>query len=389
MTRVVLSRRRPAAAGAVRLAGRDDVLRLIRRRQRSGEALRRDAVVDEEPRLELAARMHFGSWREAVEAAGFRPTGLRSWTRERIIGELRTLDRRGAPLASSQVPIALKHAAIAYFGSWHSAIKSSGLQPIRVVKSDKEIIAVLRRGARSGRTGIGPDGFVDWPIYDLAHRRFGSFRAALEAARLDPGRLLQRGRYPTGESVTDELRRIARKHPNLTFAELRRRRDVTRPAVSHFGSLAAAVDALGISGWPKGKRRGPRLAPLTRDDVVAGIRDRHRRREPMHATSALASEPRLTMGAYRLFGSWRAAVRAAGLAALVQDGGTHRISVRNELKGRRLRREPLTQRAIERDDPGLWHAIKRRHGSLAGALRDLGQPLRKSQRVTRRRGRSR
>jgi hypothetical protein len=157
----------------------------------------------------------------------------------------------------------------------------------------------------------------------------------------------------------------------MTVTELNRR-EVAGSAKRRYGTLRAAVEAVGISGWPQ--RSGPSSPPLTPDEVLDGIRARHRRDEPMRATPAVASEPRLTMSAYRHFGSWRAAMRAAGLGELIADGPWNRGSIRAELKGRHLRRESLTQKAIQCDDPNLWAAIRLRYGSLAQALRDVARP---------------
>jgi hypothetical protein len=168
----------------------------------------------------------------------------------------------------------------------------------------------------------------------------------------------------------------------MTLNELRKT-NAANPAKRRYGSLLAAVAAHGISGWPQQRA----LTPLTPDKVLVGIRERHRRGEPMRAMPALSTEPRLTMGAYKCFGSWRAAMRAAGLGGLVEDGAWNRGSIRAELKGRRLRREPLTQRAIQRDDPSLWSAISQRYGSLAQALRDVARP--RPKKTTRSRARSR
>jgi len=162
----------------------------------------------------------------------------------------------------------------------------------------------------------------------------------------------------------------------MTLAELHQT-NVAAPAKRRYGSLLAAVEALGIAGWPQ--RRVP--SPITPEEVLSGIWSRHHRGEPMRAALALGSEPRLTMGAYRCFASWRAAMRAAGLGVFVDDGPWNRGSIRAELKGRRLRRERLTLKAIEHDDPSLGAAIRQRYGSLAQALRDMARPARPRRRT--------
>ncbi|MBI2605005.1 MAG: hypothetical protein HYW49_02875 [Deltaproteobacteria bacterium] len=83
------------------------------------------------PKLYGAAVRHFGSWRAAVEAAGFKyqkVVGRRLpgyWNRERCIKAIDRLSERHSSHVRRQKP-ALYSAALRIFGSWQAAIEAAG-----------------------------------------------------------------------------------------------------------------------------------------------------------------------------------------------------------------------------------------------------------------------
>jgi hypothetical protein len=351
-------------------------LALIRDHHRRGESLRREDVMRQHPDLERAAAMHYPTWREAVEAAGFRARGYQRWDAKRVLREIRSLHRQGGELAHTRAPSQLVEAAITYFGSWRQAIEGAGLDydsirlPSRDRTSPDAILAMLREAAKSGRTGVGDSGFIPAAIADLARKRFGSVWDAVAAAGLDPAALVPAAHVPyhDDEVMAAELRRLVRAEPDMTLTAFNKTR-VCRAIRRHYASVAEALSALGISGWPQ-QRNFPLPSP---EEVVAGIQARRRRGDPMTTTALNATERRLAKAAYRHFGTWRAAMRAAGFGAEVAEGRWSRAQVCAELNGWRLRREPLDGRTIQRDDPALWEAIVKHYGSLAAALREADE----------------
>jgi hypothetical protein len=132
------------------------------------------AVCESHPDLHAAAQRVFGSWGDAVHAAGFDYSEVRryrSWSKSEVIAEIRRLHERNADLASSHIQKTnrrLYHAAVRRFGSWENAIIGAGIEYARIRKSRKwtngEIAAQVRMLIRKGEDMAYPN----------MHRRHGA-----------------------------------------------------------------------------------------------------------------------------------------------------------------------------------------------------------------------
>jgi len=76
----------------------------------------------------------FGSWKNAIEAAGFdydSVRGCRQWTKQKVLAEIRKLAKAHVPLSSKFIHIdydgGLFAQGIKYFGDWGSAVEAAGL----------------------------------------------------------------------------------------------------------------------------------------------------------------------------------------------------------------------------------------------------------------------
>jgi hypothetical protein len=101
-------------------------------RQEAGQPLHCLAVARRASRLYDAGRRCFGSWREALRAAGIDPASVQRarqpWTRDEIIAELRRCARASKneyrPDYSTE---AFVKAARRLFGSWQAALDAASV----------------------------------------------------------------------------------------------------------------------------------------------------------------------------------------------------------------------------------------------------------------------
>lgn len=106
-------------------------IRALARRRR--QLFYRD-LRDHHSYLVQSTRRCFGSWPRALMAAGIEPTRFRRnkpWTQERILEAILQRALANAPLGSQTVrPHTLSEAAVRVFGSWPNALQAAGLNPV-------------------------------------------------------------------------------------------------------------------------------------------------------------------------------------------------------------------------------------------------------------------
>ncbi|KXB01849.1 hypothetical protein AKJ43_03020 [candidate division MSBL1 archaeon SCGC-AAA261D19] len=94
------------------------------------EDLGRPPAARDNSRLAQAARNHFGSWNDAKRAAGLRvfpaPNG-RNWSKERVIQELKRLAGKVGRVPRRADDQNLAGAASRQFGSWNQALEAAGV----------------------------------------------------------------------------------------------------------------------------------------------------------------------------------------------------------------------------------------------------------------------
>jgi enamine deaminase RidA (YjgF/YER057c/UK114 family) len=358
------------------LPSREELLRALHARRRRGDSMVQQDIGRDEPRLARAAYKHFGSLRAAMQAAGLRAIGKQRWSDEVILEEIRRRHRKGLPLADSKAAPKLRSAAIEHFGTWERAIEKAGLDyhALRLVRTPSnraKVIAELRVAATSGRRGIGAEGFASAALADQARRAFGSLRAAARAAGLDPAHVLLRQDLTDRELAT-ALRRLVREQPKMTMTAFQRS-TIGGMAIRRHGSLAAAIDAVGARGWPRRLRQ-----PLpSREELLRGLQHRHKRGASMRQLAVGRGERRLLKAALKHFGTWGAAMRAAGLGALVGGGGERwtKAKILAALRARHASGKPLNTTTVKRDEPRLLSAVHNHFGSMPRALAAARLPL--------------
>lgn len=254
---------------------------------------------------------------------------------------------------------------------------------------ERVIRDILSREATGQKLTASRRGGVDTKLYQAAARVFGSWRNALRAAGISPARARLRDRWPR-EKILARIVAISQKQP-LNPSELRDKyRGLVRAAEVQFGTWPKAVAAAGVA--PMILRRAPRW---TRDGVVQAILARVLESAPLGSRTV---RPRsLFMAGRRYFGSWRAALVAAGVPPPLAFGPSPGATGASESPGpapaapplrpgqiwtpqsvldailARLREhKPLNANAVYADHRSLYRAGEKRFGNWRKALISAG-----------------
>lgn len=193
----------------------------------------------------------FGSWNEALQAAGFEPRDATSKIpQEDLLAELEHLAAEfGESPSAQQMNGEGEYWASTYrnrFGSWNAALKAADLEVVSpsTEVSEADLLAELQRLA---------DELGETPTFSLMSeqgefaprtyvRHFGSWNAAVEAADLEPRTT---GAEVTSDELLMEIQRLAE-----ILGEKPSSRDMAEKGTygvatyqRHFGSWSAAVEA--------------------------------------------------------------------------------------------------------------------------------------------------
>lgn len=142
---------------------------------------------------------------------------------------------------------------------------------------------------------------------------FGSWREAVRAAGLDPQEVFRRRRKWTRERILSRIRQLHAAGCDISYAAARRKQQYLVVAASSprfFGSWKAAVEAAGIDYTTVSKRKR-----WSRERIIEQIREIGRESSRLRLTDVRRSHSALAAAATspRYFGSWRAALEAAGI----------------------------------------------------------------------------
>lgn len=111
----------------------DKVISSIKELDARGECLRSRYVYLNHNSLFQASFRYFGSWRKAIKEAGLDDETVftrRAWNRNRIVSELRSLEDQGITLYASSLKEMKPHlyfSLVYYFGSFREALAAAGI----------------------------------------------------------------------------------------------------------------------------------------------------------------------------------------------------------------------------------------------------------------------
>jgi hypothetical protein len=269
------------------------------------------AVFQEDRNLAWAARRCYGSWERAIRSCGLSYGNIRlhhEWTPEELLETLHRWDLQGLTIH-------------------YQAVRSRSNAYLQA--------ALLRRG---------------------------TWERVVRVAGFAPERARIRRRW-TSESVKEPILKLGRWLPVRRMRRLDS--GLHRAAVEPFGGWRAAFPAAGL---PCPGRRPPRLWP--RERVLEEIKRRADLGMPLRATDLQRECRGLRAAGDREFGTWTAAVRAAGVPYPKRQGGWKwpRERILRTIRERVGRRLPVSDGVMKTRFGGLWWAGRREFGTWRKAV---------------------
>ena len=377
-------------------------------------------------KLVNAAARRFGTWRGAVEAAGFDYDRVRlvrePYDRKELLSILRDLHTRAPKTTLAELHDHLANEAWKReFGSIENAARAAGLHdwPVRMLgpllEADDVIAAIGAIHRSDGRLDSSHVETEDSHLYNSALRRFGSWLDALIAAGL-PARAIAKAtglrRRWTKTAIRDALRARRRSGKSMSPSVMREEDlPLYQAAKSHLGYDAE----IAIRDWG-----APRLQTTwTKQSVIEALRASRGKRPraavglaavnlfgSMIAAREAAKVPiprriwtdqrvideiraldgerpsgTLVSIAQRRLGSWRAALEAAG--GVAQTRRWDAASITKALQARIDTQQPLDGTTVRREEPSLFFAVEHRFGNfdrLVARFVRLGLPERRQRR---------
>jgi len=251
------------------------------------------------------------------------------------------------------------------FGHLGTALAAVGL--IRGRWSVESVAAAILQRHAHGRSLAREAVLRDQAdLYVAATRLFGTWETAVKRAD-PPVSFSERMSRWSPERIMQTLLECRQHGITLGVTELNRRNPaLVKAAELYFGSLENARKAM--------HARGLALGELDADQVVQAIRERHSKGLSVAHTEVHRDSPALYLSARRHFGSWRRALAHAGVE-IKRHPERRRWTpelVTAMLRERADKNLPLSGNALRTEDAGLLSAGVKLFGSWRMALRAAG-----------------
>jgi hypothetical protein len=390
----------------------DKVLARIRQCVAEGRDLSSAAMQRSDNKLAKAAVARFGSWHKALLAAGLDAASIRKvrrWSREEILAAIRAHACAGRDLALSSVveyDCRLYWATFRAFGGWAEALEATGFDP---EKSRHDLGTEQHRGTvfeniireplaealgwRTDYCFVREDGSGCWPdLYDPKTGTWADIKIR-----------------SWGFSVAKSIENYAKHAPRLLiiYAEGEPREEqgnVSFLHIDHYRSLKAT------SAWRKAFERIDQLratpatvppglsefivprAPWsdmrwTKALVIERIREYHSQGADLSSGGVRKFDEALLRAAWLRFGSWDAALVAAGLEAsqVRKVRNWTDLDVLSAIRG--LAEDERTPGRASQANHALYELARRRFGSWENAIRRAGLRMQRTRRRRREEGR--
>jgi len=244
----------PANVPPRRRWSRETIIAELRRLDGRGVLIRyRDLNLAGHSGLLGAARALFGSLARARQQAGIRVTRrterrAKAWDEQRVIAEINALRAAGKALASSKVDPRLQCAARRYFGTFGDAIEAAGVDygDVRLNAPSCSVDELLDRlrALAAEQPAMTASALEDHAIAPMLRWRFPTVAAAVRKAGIRDWPRRERRPMASAEETLAAIRARGAQHRSLArTVVVREQRSLVRAAVRHYGTWREAVAA--------------------------------------------------------------------------------------------------------------------------------------------------
>lgn len=194
------------------------VVEEIKNLHEAGVSLNASYVMENNSKLYGAARKHLGSWKEAIQAAGFNyeEINLRAneqkWDQDSIVAEIQRLAEVGESLNSDYIQktyTRLHSAAQRYFDSWGDAVDSAGFdyEDIKGIKWTEETVAqqILELAEKGEDLSSSNMQKEHMSLFQAGCRIYNSWKSAVNASGLDYNQFRKQKEW-NPQTVLEEIR---------------------------------------------------------------------------------------------------------------------------------------------------------------------------------------
>lgn len=308
------------------------VVECIKQQRILGQQLNAWHVVCHNLPLLRAGVRYFGSWKNAIRAAGIRYQEVRrkpgreswKWNRDIVVAQIQQMHQAGELLNSNYIQkhnLNLFAAARKYCGGWGEAVLASGIDYGQIRKyrprrrwTKEMVVRAIRARKRVGlglnRTVMGID---DYGLTRAARIFFGKngWRKALTAAGIDPVDVMDPRRVWSKKKVIAEIqRRWQQKVPLYAFHLYRTgHAGILTAGIRFYGSWRKTIEA---SGLDYEEVRACKRGWWSKRRIIAEIRRLVQSGTRLNTTAIEEIRGDLAAAGRVYFGSWQRAIEAAG-----------------------------------------------------------------------------
>lgn len=341
----------------------------------------RPVLERDNPPLIGGARRVFGSLKAAMEAAGLQyPPHPCPWNKETILQAIRQMQAEGRDLSLAAVKDrklgSLLGPAMHRFGSWRNAIEAAGIDYSTVERvrewNRENVLQALRKRYQTGRgMGGGAVQKEDIPLWAAAKRYFGSYQDALDTAGISIPQPPEEWTWPIPR-LQEELRKLHKQGADLSSGRIRKtHRELFYAFRSRMGSWRKAVESIGVAYESVRRARD-----WSKQAVIDRIRELHKQGADLRTGTIQKTDVPLSGAVQRYFGTMRKAMEAAGLSYPGEGSGalgywTEELVLKT-LREKHAHGDDLRYRVMKEKSQPLFFAAKTLFGSYTNAVAVAG-----------------